>query len=125
MHRPRPRLVSLANDHRQAHEVAALAGWGGCINDNGQAVEAVLAADEHIAQTELALAYLTAHRLLLTDNLGADLWLSPVLRAYLYERQPAPARPAARRHRRRRQRPRRPHRAGCAGPRCPRRHSDG
>ena len=97
MHRPRPRLVSLANDHRQAHEVAALAGWGGCINDNGQAVEAVLAADEHIAQTELALAYLTAHRLLLTDNLGADLWLLPVLRAYLYERQPAPARPAARR----------------------------
>jgi tetratricopeptide (TPR) repeat protein len=46
-----------------------------------------IASDEHIAGAETALTYLTSNRLLLTDDRGADLVLSPVLRAYVYERQ--------------------------------------
>jgi tetratricopeptide (TPR) repeat protein len=46
-----------------------------------------LAEEERVAGVDAALAYLTAERLLRTDEPGADLWLSPVLQVYLYERQ--------------------------------------
>jgi hypothetical protein len=47
-----------------------------------------IAESERVAGVERALAYLTSQRLLHTDDRGADLWLSPILRAYLSEHQP-------------------------------------
>ena len=46
-----------------------------------------LAANEHLTQTEAALDYLTEHRFLLVGDGALNLWLSPVLRAYVYARQ--------------------------------------
>jgi tetratricopeptide (TPR) repeat protein len=56
-----------------------------------------LAQAEHVAGVERALTYLTRQRLLRTDDQGADLWLSPALRAYLSGHQPEEQR--QRRHR--------------------------
>jgi tetratricopeptide (TPR) repeat protein len=56
-----------------------------------------MAEDEHVSGVEATLAYLIAQRLLRTDEPGADLWLSPVLQAHLYDRQPDELR--QRRHR--------------------------
>ncbi|MBC8076744.1 MAG: tetratricopeptide repeat protein [Chloroflexales bacterium] len=46
-----------------------------------------LAAEERVAGVEAALSSLTTRRFLLADSSGSELWLSPVLRSYLYERQ--------------------------------------
>lgn len=55
-----------------------------------------LAADERLIHVDTALNQLIGLRLLLSDEDGAELWLSPVLRSYLYER--LPAEPLRRRH---------------------------
>ncbi len=47
-----------------------------------------MAATEHITQAESALDYVIRHRFLLQGDAGQNLWMSPVLRAYLYQRQP-------------------------------------
>jgi len=47
-----------------------------------------MAAQESIDKPMLALDLLITQRFLLTGDEGASLWLSPVLRAYVYERQP-------------------------------------
>ncbi|HET9224416.1 MAG TPA: tetratricopeptide repeat protein [Roseiflexaceae bacterium] len=57
-----------------------------------------LAEEERVAGVDAALAYLTAERLLRTDEPGADLWLSPVLQVYLYERQGEELRQRRHRH---------------------------
>jgi len=46
-----------------------------------------MADDEHIVQAAAPLDYLIAHRFLLTGDDGRNLWLSPVLQAYVYQRQ--------------------------------------
>jgi tetratricopeptide (TPR) repeat protein len=56
-----------------------------------------LAAEEHLADPEAALGYLTFRRFLLTGDEGASLWISPVLRAYVYSHQAT--RDQQRRHR--------------------------
>ncbi|MEZ4660251.1 MAG: tetratricopeptide repeat protein [Caldilineaceae bacterium] len=47
-----------------------------------------MAATENFQRIENALDYLTRHRFLLTEDAGASLWLSPVLRRFIYARQP-------------------------------------
>lgn len=47
-----------------------------------------MAAQEPIADVAAALRSLTAHRFLLSGDDGTNLWLSPVVQAYLYRRQP-------------------------------------
>lgn len=47
-----------------------------------------LATEERLPHPEQSLDYLTAHRFLLTGDAGANLWLSPVLRSFVYGRQP-------------------------------------
>lgn len=56
-----------------------------------------LAAEEHLTDPDAALGYLTTRRFLLTGDEGASLWISPVLRAYVYSHQPP--RDQQRRHR--------------------------
>jgi len=56
-----------------------------------------IAAQEPISKPGLTLDALITQRFLLTGDEGASLWLSPVLRAYVYERQPQADR--QRRHR--------------------------
>jgi hypothetical protein len=56
-----------------------------------------MAEDEHLAGVEAALGYLCTQRFLLTGDDGASLWISPVLRNYVYTRQTPAAR--QRRHR--------------------------
>ena len=56
-----------------------------------------MATDEQLAANERTLHYLISHRLLLSGDGGRSLWISPPLRAYLYQRQGADAR--RRRHR--------------------------
>jgi tetratricopeptide (TPR) repeat protein len=47
-----------------------------------------LAKQEQLRSTDQILEYLVTHRLLLSGDSGGNLWLSPTLRAYVYERQP-------------------------------------
>lgn len=56
-----------------------------------------IATQEEIRQPMTVLEALIAQRFLLTGDEGASLWLSPTLRAYVYERQPSADR--QRRHR--------------------------
>jgi tetratricopeptide (TPR) repeat protein len=46
-----------------------------------------IATDERLPGVEPALDYLTARRFLLMGDAGTEFWLSPVLQAYLYDRQ--------------------------------------
>lgn len=46
-----------------------------------------LANEEHLTDAESALGYLTTQRFLLTGDEGAALWISPVLRGYVYSHQ--------------------------------------
>ena len=56
-----------------------------------------LAAEEHLTDAEAGLSYLSAQRFLLSGDEGASLWISPVLRTYVYSHQPR--REQQRRHR--------------------------
>lgn len=47
-----------------------------------------MAAAENQPRIDHALNYLIRHRFLLTEDAGASLWLSPVLRRFIYDRQP-------------------------------------
>ena len=57
-----------------------------------------MAAIENYQRLEHALDYLVRHRFLLTEDAGSSLWLSPVLRRFIYARQPLAL--AKRRHQR-------------------------
>lgn len=52
-----------------------------------RALVATLASQEQIANPAALLDELIAQRFLLTDEEGVNLWLAPVLRGYVYERQ--------------------------------------
>ncbi|MCB0115208.1 MAG: tetratricopeptide repeat protein, partial [Caldilineaceae bacterium] len=56
-----------------------------------------LAAEERLTDAEAGLGYLSTRRFLLSGDEGASLWISPVLRAYVYSHQPR--REQQRRHR--------------------------
>jgi tetratricopeptide (TPR) repeat protein len=49
-----------------------------------------MARAEHLTDVEASLDYLLSHRYLQTDQTAANLWLSPMLRAYVYLQQARP-----------------------------------
>lgn len=69
-----------------ASRLLAMAAIFDDVFPRGQLLE--LARREDIDRAEQVLDEVIAGRLLLTGDGGANLWLSPVLRAYLYARQP-------------------------------------
>ncbi|MFZ1769654.1 MAG: hypothetical protein WAU00_10685, partial [Caldilinea sp.] len=72
--------------HSQAGQLLAMAAIFDDVFAREQLLE--LARRKDIDRAEQVLDDVIAGRFLLTDDGGANLWLSPVLRAYLYARQP-------------------------------------
>ncbi len=83
----------------QAHPAAqALLGVASTFDDVfPRALLTSLASEDRLLDPDAALGYLTARRFLLTGDEGASLWISPVLRSYVYSHQAAPEQ--QRRHR--------------------------
>lgn len=76
------RLIHQREEARSLLEIAAT-----CDEIIPQALLKRIAEQERITSVHEVLPYLNRQRLILTPNFGADFWLSPPLRAYLYNHQ--------------------------------------
>lgn len=80
-------ITHLLDGQTSAAQLLGIAATFEAIFARALLVEMAMA--EQVDGTERALHYLITHRLLLSGDGGSSLWISPPLRAYLYQSQPA------------------------------------